>query len=208
MFDLGPAELSGSILDCSAGVSGFTAEAARRGTRTVAVDPAYALARAELAMLGKADLTRGSAIAAEHPDRFTYAWYGDPERRLSMRSRALAQFLLDLATHPARYVAGQLPQLPFRDRAFDLAVCSHLLFTWADQLGIEWHRAAILELTRVAGEVRVFPTVMQGPGAPVPFWDELMAQLAGAQLTAKTRSVPYQFQVGADQMLVVTAGLT
>ena len=208
MFDLDPVVLSGSILDCSAGVAGFTAEAAHRGARAVAVDPAYALPRAELAQLGNADLGRGSAIADQYPDRFTFAWYGGPERRLSLRNRALAQFLLDLATQPARYVAGQLPQLPFRDGSFDLAVCSHLLFTWADQLGLDWHRAALLELARVATEVRVFPTVMQGPGDPVPFWDRLMTDLAQAGLRSELRQVPYEFQVGADRMLVVRSVVT
>ena len=204
MFDLGPAELSGVVLDCSAGLAGFTAEAGRRGTRAVAVDPAYALGRQELATLGSADLARGSAIAADHPDRFTYEWYGTPERRLSMRTRALAQFLPDLVMHAERYVAGQLPQLPFRDDAFDLALCSHLLFTWADQLGLDWHLAALVELTRVAQAVRVFPTVVQGAGDPVPFWDELMAELASAGLRTERRRVPYEFQVGANTMLVVT----
>jgi SAM-dependent methyltransferase len=203
MFDLGPAELTRSVLDCSAGVAGFVAEARRRGTRAVAVDPAYALSRDELARLGNEDLARGSAIADEYPDRFTFGWYGDPERRLGMRNRALAQFLLDVATHPTHYVAGQLPHLPFRGGAFELAVCSHLLFTWADQLGLDWHRAALLELSRVANEARVFPTVMQGPGEAVPFWDELIEQLATEGVTADVRRVSYQFQVGADRMLVL-----
>jgi SAM-dependent methyltransferase len=202
MFDLDPA-MPGSIVDCSAGVAGFAAGAGRRGARVVAVDPAYALSGDELARLGHDDLERGGAIASQFPDRFTFDWYGDPERRLKLRKGALAQFLVDLATHPERYLAGQLPQLPFRDASFDLAVCSHLLFTWADQLGLDWHRAALLELTRVARQVRVFPTVMQGSGQPVPFWDELMSTLADAGLRVELRRVPYEFQIGANTMLVV-----
>ena len=204
MFDLDPADLPAVVLDCSGGTAGFVAEARRRRSLAVAVDPAYALPRDELARLGGEDLARGSAIADQHPDRFTFAWYGEPERRLTMRKTSLAQFLMDLATHRAGYVAGQLPQLPFRDASFDLAVCSHLLFTWADQLGRDWHRAAIVELARVATEVRVFPTVMQGPGDPVPFWNELMSDLADAGLRIDRRTVPYEFQRGANTMLVVT----
>ena len=202
MFDLGPGELGGSILDCSAGVAGFTAEAGRRGLHAVAVDPAFALPAAELARLGKADLGRGSAIAGQHPDRFTFDWYGDPQRRIALRQRALAQFLLDVVTRPGCYVAGQLPRLPFRDKAFDLALCSHLLFTWADQLGCEWHQTALVELARVAREVRVFPTVLQGRGGSVPFWDELMAQLSSYGVHAELRRVPYEFQIGANTMLI------
>ena len=204
MFDLEPGDLPARILDCSGGVAGFAAEAGRRGSRIVAVDPAYALARDDLAQLGSDDLARGSAIADQYPDRFTFEWYGGPERRLALRKSALAQFLMDLAMNAGHYVAGQLPQLPFRDSSFDLGVCSHLLFTWADQLGLDWHRTALIELSRVATEVRVFPTVMQGPGEPVPFWDQLMADLADAGLRAERRRVPYEFQRNANTMLVVT----
>jgi SAM-dependent methyltransferase len=205
MFGLTRLELSGRVLDCSAGAAGFAAAAADQGCRVVAVDPAYALDRQELARLGNEDLVRGSAIAAAHPDRFTWAWFGTPERRGELRMRALARFLLDLVRHPSRYVAGQLPQLPFRDEGFDLVICSHLLFTWADTLGRAWHLAALREMARVGREVRVFPTVLQGAGDPVPFWHELMADLADAGLRAETRTVDYEFQLGADQMLVVTS---
>lgn len=206
MFGLGPTELSGRVLDCSAGAAGFVAQAATGGCRATAADPSYVLTRQELAEAGRRDLDRGNAIAGEHPDRFRWDWYGKPARREALRKRALAQFLLDFEQHPSRYIAAQLPQLPFRDGAFDLAICSHLLFTWADVLGQEWHRAALCELARVGREVRVFPTVLQGAGAAVPFWDPLMAQLADAGLTTELRRVDYSFQVGADQMLVVTSG--
>lgn len=204
MFDLDPSGLPARVLDSSGGISGFTAEAGRRCATALAVDPAYALTRDELARLGHDDLARGTAIADQYADRFTFDWYGDPTRRVTLRKSALAQFLMDVAMSPGRYVAGQLPQLPFRDNAFELAVCSHLLFTWADELGLEWHRAALLELARVAREVRVFPTVVQGPGEPVPFWDELMSDVADAGVTTERRRVPYEFQVGANTMLVVT----
>ena len=204
MFDLGPRELSGRLLDCSAGASEFAAVVAAEAARIVAVDPAYALPRTMLAETARADLARGHAIAADFPARFTWQWFGSPERRTAIRQRALARFVTDLVARPQRYVAGQLPQLPFRSAAFDLALCSHLLFTWGDQLGRGWHAAAIVELARVATEVRIFPTVMQGAGAPVPFWDALIGDLHDAGLQAELRTVGYEFQVGADQMLVVT----
>ena len=83
--------------------------------------------------------------------------------------------------------------------------CSHLLFTWADQLGYDWHLASLRELVRVADEVRVFPTVMQGPDNLVPFWDELMTELRADGVKHETRRVDYEFQVGAQEMLVLTS---
>jgi hypothetical protein len=205
MFGLGSPELSGRVLDCSAGAAEFAAVSASTAQSVVAVDPAYALPRTTLAEQSRGDQDRGNAIAAEFPDRFTWRWFGSPERRMVLRQRALARFVADFVTSSGRYVAGQLPQLPFRPAAFDLALCSHLLFTWADQLGREWHAAAIIELARVAAEVRIFPTVLQGAGEPVPFWNGLMDDLRRARLVTQLRTVDYEFQVGADQMLVVTS---
>ena len=202
MFALGEVDISGRILDCSAGTAGFVATARQRGWRAIAVDPAYALPRSDLAEAGRVDLDRGNDIAASYPDRFVWDWYGDPARRLQLRQRALATFVTDITIHRGHYVAGQLPNLPFRDQAFDLALCSHLLFTWADQLGPAWHVAALLELARIARQVRVFPTVMQGAGDPVPFWDELMETLSAAGLRTELHQVPYEFQRGASQLLV------
>jgi SAM-dependent methyltransferase len=204
-FALDLDELRGRrVLDCSAGAANFVAQAARAGVDAVAVDPAYALPRDQLATLAAESARDGNAIALAHGDRFTWAWYGSVQERTRMRARALAEFVLDLAAGPGHYVAAALPALPFPDGSFDVALCSHLLFTWADQLGREWHRAALLELCRVARQVRVFPTLMQGAGDPVPFWHELMGDIASAGLTAELRRVPYEFQVGGDRMLVLT----
>ena len=192
------------VLDCSAGASSFVARASRTGVDAVAVDPAYASGADELAEIGGRGLRDGNAIAASHPGRFTWEWYGSPESRERMRAQALAEFLLDFHENRDRYITASLPELPFSDGEFDLAMCSHLLFTWADQLGREWHLAALRELCRVASQVRVFPTVMQGAGEPVPFWDELMDDLIRAGIQTEVRQVPYRFQVGADRMLVLT----
>lgn len=205
-FDLEPGSLRGKrVLDCSAGASSFVARLCKQEVDAVGVDPAYDLPREQLAEVAAAGLRDGNAIAASFPDRFTWRWYGSVEAREKMRTRALAEFVLDLAGHPERYVAGSLPSLPFADHSFDLAVCSHLLFTWADQLGYDWHLAALRELVRVAHQVRVFPTVLQGAGDAVPFWAELMAQLSADGVGVEHRSVDYEFQVGANEMLVLTS---
>jgi SAM-dependent methyltransferase len=205
MFALSATDLSGRVLDCSAGAAGFVAEAAARGISAVAVDPAYALPRAAIVDAARADLERGSAIVDRFPDRFVWDWYGSRERRDAMRRRAVSRFVADLSTQPARYVAGALPRLPFRNRSFDVVLCSHLLFTWADALGFDWHLAALLELARVGAQVRVFPTVVQGAGEPVPFWDELVAAAAAAGVRTALRRVDYRFQVSGDQLLVAAA---
>jgi hypothetical protein len=201
MFDL--TELPGSVLDCCAGGAGFTAEAAARGVDAIAVDPTYELPAAELVDAVRRGLPAGAAIVDKHADRFVWNWYGDPARKDELRIEAADRFLQDLTNAPERYVPGSLPELPFEDRRFDLVLCSHLLFTWADKYDQDWHLAALRELVRVSrSEVRVFPLVQQGAGEPVDYLPELMAELG--DVTTEIRRVPYEFQVNADKMLVLS----
>jgi hypothetical protein len=67
----------------------------------------------------------------------------------------LADF--DLGKQAGRYVTASLPELPFKDGQFSLALVSHFLFLYSNQFDCDFHVAAFEELLRVAGEVRVFP---------------------------------------------------
>ncbi|QNE19350.1 class I SAM-dependent methyltransferase [Kribbella qitaiheensis] len=201
MFDL--TELPASVLDCCAGGSGFTAEAAARGVDAIAVDPVYDLSTPDLVDAVRRGLPAGAAIVDEHAASFVWNWYGDPARKDEMRIEAADRFLQDVSSAPERYVHGSLPELPFEDQRFDLVLCSHLLFTWAEKYDRAWHLAALRELVRVSrSEVRVFPLVQQGAGEPVAYLPELLAELT--EVTATIRQVPYEFQVDADKMLVLS----
>jgi len=201
MFDL--VELPESVLDCCAGGAGFTAEAAARGVDAIAADPAYELDHPELVDTVRRSLPATAGIVDEHQGSFVWHWYGSPERKDQYRIEAADAFLQDVAAAPERYVAAGLPELPFGDRRFELVLCSHLLFTWADKYDRDWHEAALRELIRVANsEVRIFPLVMQGAGESVPYLQDMLQGLDG--VTWEIRKVPYEFQAGADEMLVIT----
>jgi SAM-dependent methyltransferase len=202
MFDL--AELStDSVLDCCAGGASFTADL---GGGAVALDPVYALGQAKLAEQIRIGQQGASAISDANEQHFDWSWYGSRERREELRAEAAQRFLADIAARPGRYIAGDLHHLPFGDNSFDLVLCSHLLFTWSDVLDEEWHRRAIAELVRVSrGEVRIFPTVVQKTGDAVPFLPALRASFAGRGVSSRLAKVPYQFQVGADEMLVFSS---
>ncbi|WP_238334656.1 class I SAM-dependent methyltransferase [Kribbella amoyensis] len=201
MFDL--SELPDSVLDCCAGGAGFTAEAAARGVDAIAVDPAYELPAAELVDTVRRSLPATAGIVDEHTGSFVWHWYGSPERKDELRIEAADRFLQDVSIAPERYVPGSLPELPFGDQRFDLVLCSHLLFTWSDKYDQAWHLAALRELVRVArNEVRVFPLVRQGGGESVPYLSELLDQLTDVR--SEIRKVPYEFQAGANEMLVLS----
>lgn len=202
-FALTDDDLAGAVLDCSAGASGFAAVANARGGRVTAVDPAYAQPAEQLLTMVAASLARGAAIVTGNDDRFTWSWYGSRARRDVLRRDALAAFTADLREHPRTYVAAALPSLPFADEVFDLALCSHLLFTWSDVFDEAWHERALTELLRVARELRVFPLVLQATGEPVPFLPGLLERLRDRGHRVDVVPVPYEFQLGADEMLVL-----
>jgi hypothetical protein len=102
-----------------------------------------------------------------------------------------------------RYRNETLPHLRFGGGAFDLALCSHLLFLYSDALSLEFHLAAIEEMCRVAGEARVFP-LLGAYGEPSPYLVPVVHRLRELGYGVERRRVPYEFLRGADEMLSVT----
>lgn len=203
MFSLTEADLAGRVLDCCAGAASLVAEANARGGQAVAADPVFALGLDRVADAVQASSSGGQQLVDDHGDQFVWHWYGDRGRRDRMRTEAAEVFLDDARRHPGRYLAAELPRLPFATGSVDLALCSHLLFTWARRFDRAWHRAALVELARVATQVRVFPLVRAGDGSPTPFLDDLLDDLRGAGLTPRVQQVEYEFQRGGNQMLIV-----
>lgn len=203
MFALSGGDLSGSVLDCPGGGSSFTACANQTGASAIAADPVYARPRQSLATLVMAEVERGSAHTAAGADRYVWDFHGDPGGHARIRGASAEAFSRDLIAHPARYVPASLPRLPFAAGQFDLVLSSHFLFTYADRLDLEFHRAALHELRRVARrEVRVFPLLEQG-GRPVPAL--LSGLLATPGIAHRIQRVGYEFQRGGNEMLVLAA---
>lgn len=84
-----------------------------------------------------------------------------------------------------------------------MVVCSHLLFSWADRLDLDFHEAAITAMTRVGSAARIFPTFAMGAD-PVLDLGALLRQLRRRGVTATLRPVDYRFQCGDPLMLEVT----
>ena len=205
MFDLAAGDLNGrAVLDCGGGAGAFTAAAAELAGRAVAADPLYGPPAATLEPELSAAVETSVAQLREKRDLFVWDVYGDVETRGRYLRAATERFLADYAANPGRYVAAAVPSLPFVAGAFDLALVANLLFLYDDRLDLAFHLAAVRELVRVAGEVRVFPLSSLDATRSVlvdPFVDRLRAD----GLSARFESVPYEFQPGATEMLVVTA---
>jgi hypothetical protein len=207
MFDLDEATLaSAKVLGVGDGPASFNAEMQALGRRVVSVDPIYTFVADEIRSRVAATHEKLVAAAREHADLFTWGHIRSPEEMGRARLAAMERFLLDFPTgrREGRYVAAALPDLPFADRSFDLALCSHLLFLYSEQLSLAFHVRGVIEMARVARQVRIFPLLMLG-NAPSPHVTPLRNELTRLGYAHEVRTVPYEFQRGGNQMLLVTA---
>lgn len=201
MFALTADDLVSRILGCADGPSSFHAEATERGCEVVSADPLYAFDRTEIRR--RIDETYEEVIEQTRRNRSEFVWtdFASVEELGRARMAAMQRFLDDYEAGRAagRYIAAELPCLPFADQSFELALCSHFLFLYTGQLSEAFHIAAVRELCRVAREVRLFPLVALG-GAPSRHVGRVTAALPPGW-TADVVPVPYEFQRGGNQML-------
>ena len=206
MFALTPADLLQPILGVGDGPASFNAEATALGHAVTSADPIYAFSAAEIRSRIEAcyDTVIEQARAQSH--RFVWTDFPNPESLGVARLAAMNRFLADYdrGRTEGRYVPAALPHLPFAAGKFHLCLCSHLLFLYSDHLDEAFHVASILDMLRVAGEVRVFP-LLELDGTPSRHVGPVTTALRRHGFDPRTVKVKYEFQRGGDQMLVVGA---
>lgn len=205
MFALTEADLRQRILGCADGPAGFNAEATRRGVRVVSADPLYEFSAAEIR--GQIKKVVPQVLEQTRQNRADFVWtdFTSIEALGWVRLRAMARFLRDYPTgsQQGRYITTELPNLPFSDGEFELALCSHFLFLYSEQLDERLHIESVIELCRVAAEVRIFPLVTLA-GRPSPFVTVVQQELERRGLRSQVEPVRYEFQRGGNQMLRIS----
>jgi len=204
MFGLEDAEiLAGPVLDCPGGVGPFGAEVRARGGEVVSVDPAYATPPDELLHRARAGLEHGIRYLEANRDSYVWTFFSSVEEVRRRRLAAMAAFGREFHGPDAHHVVAALPDLPFPDGRFRLALCGYLLFAYPDHLDEAAHEAALRELLRVAREeVRVFPLI-DTAYVRYPALDALRRRLAADGVESEVRRVDYAFQRGGDEVLVL-----
>ena len=204
MFALTEADRSRKILGCGDGPASFNAEWTARGGSVISLDPIYEFSGAEIQQRFDAVLDDVLAKVDASSDRWVWNFHQTPQGLRANRVAAMERFLAAYESGKTAgwYLVGELPKLPFQDGAFDLALCSHLLFLYSNLFSTEFHVASLLELCRVATEVRVFP-LLDLVGEPSAHLDAVRLALASQGLTTVIEPVNYEFQKGGNQMLRV-----
>lgn len=202
MFNLDQDDLQKKILGCGDGPASFNAEMTKAGFSVVSIDPIYSFSSRDI----QARFEAGSEIIVSQVratlDTWNWSFHRSPDGLLANRKTALTRFLADyeIAKPAGRYQVASLPSLPFSDGQFNLALCSHLLFLYSELLSETFHVQAVMELCRVAEEVRIFPLLALSH-LRSPHLASVIARLEQAGLSAKLKRVNYEFQKGGNEML-------
>lgn len=202
MFRLSESDLQLKILGCGDGPAGFNAQMAKRGHSTVSCDPLYQFSAPQIRQ--RIEETYDNIIAQTYNnlDRFLWTTITSVDDLGRVRRAAMNEFLddYDQGKRDSRYVAAELPDLPFADGTFDLALCSHFLFLYSPILSLELHERSIAAMCAVAKEVRVFPTLTYDSDRS-PYVEPVLAGLKKAGKRPSLERVSYEFQKGGNEML-------
>lgn len=204
MFALSDADLLKRILGCGDGPASFNALLTRQGGNVLSADPLYRFSTTDIRLRIKETYAEVMEQTRKNRHEFTWISIKTMDELGRLRMAAMEEFLLDYPDGLARgrYVDGELPHLAFVDGEFDLALCSHLLFLYSEQLSEDFHVASIREMCRVAREVRVFPLLELGAriSRHLP---AVAARLAAEGYEVTTVPVRYEFQRGGNQMIKI-----
>ncbi|HHN65026.1 MAG TPA: SAM-dependent methyltransferase [Nitrospirae bacterium] len=202
MFSLSEEDLKKRILDCGAGPASFNSILTCRGGNVVSVDPIYKFSASEIRQRIEETYEEILEQIKKNMHEFVWNHISSVEELGRVRMKAMEEFLSDYPSglKEGRYIEAGLPVLPFQDNEFDLALCSHLLFLYSEQLSEDFHIDSIKELCRVSEEVRIFPLLELG-SRKSRHLDQVLNTLAQQGYSVDILPVEYEFQRGGNKML-------
>ena len=207
MFSLSSDDLNSKILGCGDGPSSFNIEMDLNGGSVVSVDPLYAYSRVEIAQRIDEVSHEVMEQVVANKDDFIWKDITNTGMLYEMRIEAMSEFLMDYdeGKEEGRYIAEELPSLSFVDDSFELALSSHFLFLYSQHLDEAFHMDSILEMLRVAREVRIFPLVTL-EGDKSVYVESIITQLQELGYSTEIVKTNYEFQKGANEMMKITRG--
>lgn len=202
MFMLSNEEMASRILGVGDGPASFNSEMKALGHTVASIDPIYAFSTVQIEQRIEKNYDTVISQVKQKPDDFVWDFFANPEHLGRYRLETMQTFLQDfeMGKVQGRYLAQSLPKLLFGDGQFDLAVCSHLLFLYSDQLSFDFHRESIQELCQVSGEVRIFPLPALDCSKS-PHILPIQSYFHDMGFTVDICPVPYEFQKGGNEMM-------
>ncbi len=202
MFDLTEDELTLRIVGCGDGPASFNIECNSNGGQVVSIDPLYQLSKVEIKK--RIDETYDDVLrqTAANKEKFVWDTITSVEDLGRIRMEAMNRFLesYEEGKTNQNYIPAMLPSLPFAAKTFDLALSSHFLFLYSDNLTYKFHVESITEMLRVAKEVRIFP-LLDVNGKKSPYLEKILIEFQEKEL--EIRSVDYEFQRYGNEVLMI-----
>jgi SAM-dependent methyltransferase len=204
MFALSRGDLAKRILGCGDGPASFNCALTGQGGYVISADPVYHFSVDEIESRINETYEEVIRQTRNNKDEFVWQHISSVEELGRIRMEAMKEFLAD---YPAgrkegRYIEASLPNLPFNDGAFDLALCSHFLFLYSEQLSEDFHIRSIKELCRVSSETRIFPLMELGTRRSRHL-ESVAAGLDKNGFAVTIEKVPYEFQKGGNEMMKI-----
>lgn len=204
MFSLSENDLNKKILGCADGPASFNVELTQRGGSCLSIDPIYQFDVDQIR--SRIDSVYKKIMAKMELDKDKYLWDSirSVEALGDQRMAAMQNFLDDYpqGKGDGRYKYATLPNLELENDSFDLALCSHLLFLYSEQMDLESHISSLLCLSKIAKELRIYPLITLR-GEPSPYIEPVMSEFSRRGFDIGLESVDYRFQKRAEEMLVI-----
>ena len=202
MFDLSENELKLKILGCGDGPASFNYECNKRGGNVISIDPIYNLSKEEIHERIAETYHDVLSQTEKNMDKFRWDVIKSIDELGRTRMNAMQLFLEDYVQGKMdkRYIPASLPDLPFPDKEFDIALCSHFLFLYTDNLSYDFHAAAVKEMLRVSKEVRIFP-LLDVNAKKSPYVQKILSDFKEMEIVI--RQVNYEFQIGGNELLII-----
>ena len=206
MFNLSAVDLGRSILGVGDGPASFNAESTPLGNRITSIDPIYEFGGAEIKERFDAVLDDIIDQIRASPKDWVWSYHASPDTLRQSRIQAMQTFLQDYegGKQVGRYQTGALPNLPFADQQFELALCSHFLFLYGDHYDEAFHQTSVREMLRVSHEVRIFPLLTLTLDFST-YVESIRQSCQEWGYEAAIEPVAYELQKGGNQMLVIRA---
>ena len=205
MFALSKQDLTLTMLGCADGVASFNAEVSAQGGSVVSIDPLYQFEETEIQQRILNTFSEILAQVEQRQQQYDWTLFKSLEHLSDIREEAMSLFLNDYAQgiEDKRYIATQLPLLPFESQTFQLCLSSHFLFVSPHHLSVDFHIEAITELLRVAQEIRIFPVVdhrLENNGSLI---DEVTTHFSRKGFDVSLHESHYFWQPSLNQRLCI-----
>ena len=204
MFLYSDVDKDKKILGCGDGPASVNSELTKLGVDITSIDPIYQFSKDEIERRVDATASVVSEQLRKNQSDFVWKNIKDVNTLVELRLTAMSNFLEDYekGRKKGRYLHQELPKLDFKDDSFDLVWSSHFLFLYSEHFDEEFHKSAILEMLRVAKEVRIFP-LLDLKNEKSPHLKPILQLLNALNYNYEIVKTEYEFQKNANEILVI-----